>query len=81
MISTLIIVMGMSSWGQMALEMHMLSDIMHNMGNQHQEAYNFWCSGVRCDDLGQHQVFTGKVEDCTTEQEEGGSCGFGLQQP
>lgn len=81
MISSLIIVMGMSTWGQMALEMSMLADIMHNMGNQQEVVYNYWCDGVRCDDLEQHQAFTGQVEDCTTEEEENGSCGFGLQHP
>jgi len=46
----------------------------------YQEHYNFWCAGVRCDEEG-HGGFTGIPEDCTTESEEDGSCGFGLQQP
>lgn len=80
MISTLIIVMGMTSWGQMALEMSMLSDMMHNMGNQQEVVYNSWCDGVRCDEYG-HDGYEGIPEDCTTEEEENGSCGFGLVQP
>ena len=74
MISTLIMVMGMSIWGQMALEMHVLSDMMHNMGNQQEEVYNFWCNGVRCDEHDDTII----PEDCTTEEEENGSCGFGF---
>ena len=80
MISTLIMVMGMSIWGQMALEMHLLTDIMHNMGNQQEEVYNFWCGGIRCDEYG-HGGYDGVPEDCTTESEEDGTCGFGLVQP
>jgi hypothetical protein len=80
MISTLIMVMGMSIWGQMALEMHVFTDIMHNMGNQQEEVYNFWCGGIRCDEYG-HGGYDGVPEDCTTESEEDGTCGFGLVQP
>lgn len=80
MISSLIIVMGMSTWGQMAMEMSMLADIIHNMGNQQEVVYNYWCDGVRCDEYG-HDGYEGIPEDCTTEEEENGSCGFGLVQP
>jgi|TARA_B100001094_G_scaffold333413_2_gene411821 hypothetical protein len=80
MISTLVIVMGMTSWGQMALEMSMLSEMMHTMGNQQEVVYNYWCDGVRCDEYG-HDGYEGIPEDCTTEEEENGSCGFGLVQP
>jgi hypothetical protein len=80
MISTLIMVMGMSIWGQMALEMHVLSDLMNNMGNQEEIVYNYWCDGVRCDEYG-HGGYDGIPEDCTTKEEENESCGFGLTQP
>jgi hypothetical protein len=53
---------------------------MHNMGNQQEEVYNFWCGGIRCDEYG-HGGYDGVPEDCTTESEEDGTCGFGLVQP
>ena len=56
------------------------------MGNQsgheyeQQEDYNFWCGGIRCDEW-DHGGYDGVPEDCTTESEEDGTCGFGLLHP
>lgn len=78
MIGLLIAIMGFSSMGQMSLEDHLLADILYSMGNN--EQYNYWCNGVRCDEEN-HGGYTGIPEDCTTESEEDGTCGFGLTPP
>ena len=78
MFVSILLIWGGSFMPQMAMEHHMLADIIHNMGNQQEEEYNFWCNGVRCED---HAEYDGIPEDCTTEEEENSSCGFGLQQP
>ena len=78
MFLTILMLWGGSFMPQMAMENYMLADIVHQMGNTQEEEYNFWCGGVRCED---HSEYEGIPEDCTTEEEENGSCGFGLQHP
>ena len=74
----IVMLMGGTAIPQPSMPDHLFADLVHNMG--YQEHYNFWCAGVRCDEEG-HGGFTGIPEDCTTESEEDGTCGFGLQQP
>ena len=82
----IVTLMGGSFQPQPSMPDHLFADLIYNMGNQsgheytQQEDYNFWCGGIRCDEWG-HGGYDGVPEDCTTESEEDGTCGFGLYQP